>query len=72
VYDVWLGWSGEPNHVEDVTASFDTNVAALGAHASQLSEGIRFWDERMREEARRLGATIGVELGEEFRVLDLG
>jgi LmbE family N-acetylglucosaminyl deacetylase len=71
VHDVWLGWSGEPNHVEDVTDAFDTNVAALGAHASQLSEGIRFWDERMRAEAARVGATIGVGLGEEFRVLDL-
>jgi LmbE family N-acetylglucosaminyl deacetylase len=71
VHDVWLGWSDEPNHVEDITEHFDTKVAALGEHASQIAEGIRFWDEWMREEAREAGARSGVGLAEEFRVLDL-
>jgi LmbE family N-acetylglucosaminyl deacetylase len=71
VHDVWLGWTNEPNHVEDVTASFDTKVAALGKHESQISEGIRLWDEWMREEAQVVGAKIGVELAEDFRMLDL-
>jgi LmbE family N-acetylglucosaminyl deacetylase len=71
VHDVWLGWSNEPNHLEDVTAGFDRKVAALGMHASQLAEGIRFFDEWMRNEARAAGEKAGVELAEEFRVLDL-
>jgi len=71
VADVWLGWTNEPNRAEDVSATFDAKIAALGAHASQLAEGIRFWDERMREEARGAGQRHGVELAEEFRVLDL-
>jgi LmbE family N-acetylglucosaminyl deacetylase len=71
VHDVWLGWTNEPNHVEDVTAHFDTKVAALAEHASQISEGIRLWDEWMRQEARVAGEAIGVDLAEEFRVLDL-
>jgi LmbE family N-acetylglucosaminyl deacetylase len=71
VHDVWLGWTNEPNHVEDVTTSFDTKAAALGKHESQISEGIRLWDEWMREEAQVVGAKIGVELAEEFRLLDL-
>jgi LmbE family N-acetylglucosaminyl deacetylase len=71
VHDVWLGWTDEPNHVEDVTDHFDTKIAALGEHASQITEGIRFWDEWMREEAREAGARSGAGLAEEFRVLDL-
>ncbi len=71
VHDVWLGWTNEPNHVQDVSAHFDAKIAALAEHASQLAEGIRFWDEWMRQEARAAGDRIGVELAEEFRVLDL-
>jgi len=71
VHDVWLGWTNEPNHLRDVTAHFDVKVAALAEHASQVSEGIRLWDDWMRVEARLAGERIGVELAEEFRVLDL-
>jgi len=71
VHDVWLGWTNEPNRTQDVSAAFDTKVAALAEHASQLAEPIRMWDEWMREEAKVAGRKIGVELAEEFRVLDL-
>jgi LmbE family N-acetylglucosaminyl deacetylase len=71
VHDVWLGWTNEPNHAEDVTDTFDTKVAALGEHTSQLTEGIRFFEGFMREEAVDAGAKAGVGLAEEFRVLDL-
>jgi LmbE family N-acetylglucosaminyl deacetylase len=71
VHDVWLGWTNDPNHVEDVTDHFDTKIAALGQHVSQITEGIRMWDEWMRVEAKGSGVRAGVELGEEFRVLDL-
>jgi len=71
VFDVWLGWSNEPNRTEDVSGFFDGKIQALARHASQLTEGIRFWDEAMRKEAKASGEKIGVELAEEFRVLDL-
>jgi LmbE family N-acetylglucosaminyl deacetylase len=71
VHDVWLGWTNEPNHVEDVSEHFDAKIAALAKHASQITEGIRMWDEWMREEAKVAGERIGVALAEEFRVLDL-
>ena len=70
-YDVWLGWSNEPNRTEDVTGFFDTKIAALAKHDSQLTEGIRFFDEFLRKEAVEAGEKIGVELAEQFRVLDL-
>jgi len=71
VFDVWLGWSNEPNRTEDVTGFFDVKIQALARHASQITEGIRFWDETMRKEAKASGEKIGVQLAEEFRVLDL-
>jgi LmbE family N-acetylglucosaminyl deacetylase len=71
VYDVWLGWTNEPNHVEDVTGHFPAKIAALAEHASQLTEGIRFFEEFLEKDAKESGAKIGVEHAEEFRVLDL-
>jgi LmbE family N-acetylglucosaminyl deacetylase len=71
VHDVWLGWTNEPNHVEDITGFFHTKVEALACHASQLDEGIRFFEEFLGKEAQESGAKIGVQHAEEFRVLDL-
>ena len=71
VYDLWLGWTNEPTHTEDVTAHWDAKIGALAEHASQLSEGIRFFDEMLGKEAAKAGVKIGVERAEEFRVLDL-
>ena len=71
VHDVWLGWTNDPNHVEDVSGSFRTKIDSLARHASQLAEGIRFFEESLHEDAARAGEKIGVEHAEEFRVLDL-
>ncbi|HEX6231226.1 MAG TPA: PIG-L deacetylase family protein [Actinomycetota bacterium] len=71
VTDVWLAWAGEPNHHEDVTASFRTKVAALGEHRSQLVEGIRYFERELERSAEAAGALIGVRYAEPFRVLDL-
>jgi LmbE family N-acetylglucosaminyl deacetylase len=71
VTDLWLGWTKEPNRTEDVSAFFDTKVAALAKHDSQLTEGVQFFDGFMREEAKVAGTKIGADLAEEFRILDL-
>ncbi len=71
VVEVWLGWTNEPNHIEDVTNTFATKLDALARHASQLSEGIRFFEEVLEKEAREAGEKIGVRWAEDFRVLDL-
>ena len=68
---MWLGWSNEPNHVEDISGFFEAKIAALAAHESQLSEGIRFFEEFLGEDAVREGEKIGVTHAEPFRVLDL-
>jgi LmbE family N-acetylglucosaminyl deacetylase len=71
VYDVWLGWSNESNRTHDITGFLQKKIDALAAHASQLTEGIRFFDEFLTKDAVEAGAKIGVEHAEEFRVLDL-
>jgi LmbE family N-acetylglucosaminyl deacetylase len=68
---VWLGWATEPNHVEDITGFLDAKVAALAAHASQLAEGIAFFEEELGKEAVAAGEKLGVAHAEEFRVLEL-
>lgn len=71
VHDVWLGWTNESDHVEDVTGHFQTKMDALAAHVSQVEEGIRFFRDELEREATEAGARIGVEHAEEFRVLAL-
>jgi LmbE family N-acetylglucosaminyl deacetylase len=71
VHDVWLGWTNEPNHVEDVTGHFRPKMDALAAHVSQVEESIRFFEDELEREATEAGAKIGVEHAEEFRVLAL-
>ena len=71
VFDLWLGWTHEPNHGEDISGYFVTKLAALAKHASQLEEGIRFFEDFLGKDAVEAGEKIGVEHAEEFRVLDL-
>ena len=71
VEDLWLGWTNEPNHVEDVSGFFVKKVEALAAHASQLAEGIRFFEEFLEKDAVESGQKAGVQHAEEFRVLKL-
>lgn len=71
ITEVWLGWTNEPNHVEDVTASWRRKIDALAKHDSQLSEGIAYFERFLVEEAEEAGKKIGAERVEEFRVLDL-
>jgi LmbE family N-acetylglucosaminyl deacetylase len=71
VHDVWLGWTNEPNHVEDVSDTFQRKIDALARHASQLAEGIRYFEEILHEEGAKAGEKVGAAFAEEFRVLDL-
>lgn len=71
VHEVWLSWTTEPNHHEDITGFLPRKVDALAKHESQLSEGIRFFEEFLARDAVEAGAAVGVEHAEAFRVLDL-
>ncbi len=71
VPELWLGWTNEPNHREDVSSTMETKLAALAEHASQLQEGIAFFEEFLHEDAAREGERIGARFAEPFRVLRL-
>jgi LmbE family N-acetylglucosaminyl deacetylase len=71
VHEVWLGWSNDANRTVDISGHMQTKVDALAAHASQLTEGIRFFEEFLTKDAAEAGAKIGVDHAEEFRLLDL-
>jgi LmbE family N-acetylglucosaminyl deacetylase len=71
ITDVWLSWTNEPNHTEDVTASWTRKIDALARHDSQLSEGIAYFERFLLEEAEEAGRKIGADRAEEFRRLDL-
>ena len=71
IHDIWLGWTNEANHIEDVSGYFDAKIAALAKHDSQLTEGIAFFEEFLAREAVELGEKIGASHAEDFRVLDL-
>jgi LmbE family N-acetylglucosaminyl deacetylase len=72
VSEVWLGWTNEPNHFQDVSGFMDRKVAALGLHASQVQGNmLGFFEEWLPAEAEENGRKIGVQHAEGFRVLAL-
>jgi len=73
VPEVWLAWSREPNHTEDVTGFLDAKIAALEAHISQVKgDMLGFFKEWLPAEAEENGRRIGVQHAESFRRLTLG
>ena len=72
VPSVWLGWSNEPNHSEDISGYMETKLAALFEHRSQVEgDMLGFFKEWLPNEAAENGKKIGVEHAEAFRVLTL-
>ncbi len=73
VNEIWLGWTMEPNHHQDVTGFMQRKVEALRLHASQVADHqIGFFEEWLPKEAVEAGKRIGVQHAESFRVLQLG
>lgn len=73
VPEIWLGWTNEPNHYEDITRFMDRKLEALRAHRSQVVDNnmIGFFERWLPMEAVENGRKIGVEHAEAFRVLQL-
>jgi LmbE family N-acetylglucosaminyl deacetylase len=70
--EVWLAWSLEPNHFEDVTGFLERKVEALAEHASQMQgDMMQFFREWLPREATDQGTKIGVQHAEAFRRLIL-
>jgi len=71
-------WEADtPNHVEDTTATIDTKLHALEAHASQFESTMKATDEsaldafrqRMRTRAASLGSPHGYAAAEVFHLM---
>ncbi|MBA3728055.1 MAG: PIG-L family deacetylase [Actinobacteria bacterium] len=72
VPEVWLGWTLEPNHHQDVTGRIDRKIVALAVHRSQVEGNmLGFFEEWLPREAEKAGRAIGVQHAESFRVLNL-
>ncbi|HET9091442.1 MAG TPA: PIG-L deacetylase family protein [Acidimicrobiales bacterium] len=72
VPEVWLMASTNPDRVVDITGHFEEKVAALSAHASQITDitsVASFVREWAAETARRFGLPPG-RLAEAFQVVD--
>jgi LmbE family N-acetylglucosaminyl deacetylase len=65
---LYLFWSNEPSVRIDVSNTFDRKVAALRAHASQLTEPEKL-EEWMRKWATEEGEPIGAAAGEALRLI---
>ena len=72
VSEVWLGWTNEPNHYQDITGFMDVKLKALAEHRSQVEGNmLGFFDQWLPAEAEENGRKIGVQHAEAFRVLQL-
>jgi LmbE family N-acetylglucosaminyl deacetylase len=72
VSEIWLGWTNEPNHYQDVTGYMEKKLGSLAEHASQVKGGmLGFFEGWLPMEAEENGRKIGVQYAEAFRRLDL-
>lgn len=72
VSQVWLAWTVETNHYEDITGFMDRKLAAVAEHRSQVEGGmLGFFEQWVPREAEENGRRIGVQHAEAFRVITL-
>ena len=67
VKEIYLFWSDQPDHWEDVADSIDLRIAALCKHSSQVGGRMEHIAERVREMASRAGEPHGLEYAEAFK-----
>ena len=66
-----LSGTHEPDVVADVTATIDTKVKAVLAHASQLADDAEAIRDVVYGRAEQAGRPVGVAFGEAFRSVEL-
>jgi LmbE family N-acetylglucosaminyl deacetylase len=68
--EIWYFGAEEPDLFIDITDTFDTKIAALRAHESQVgkAEGL---EDRLRERAQELAKDQPFELAEAFKVVKM-
>ena len=67
VREVYLFWSDNADHWEDISAYIDARISALAQHASQVGLNMEKLATRIRERAREAGEKAGYEYAEGFK-----
>ena len=66
VKEVLLWGAEEPNYFSDITNTFETKMAALHCHHSQLDHLSREWDDFLRQRYEKFAEGKGFKLAEAF------
>jgi LmbE family N-acetylglucosaminyl deacetylase len=67
VREVYLFWTDQPDHWEDVETCLDRRIAALARHASQVGLDLERLEERIWKRAREAGEAGGYACAEAFK-----
>jgi LmbE family N-acetylglucosaminyl deacetylase len=67
VREVYLFWTDQPDHWEDVETCLDRRIAALARHASQVGLDLERLEERIWKRAREAGEAGGYTCAEAFK-----
>ena len=69
---IYLGGTLQADTVVDVSQTIDVKGRAIAEHRSQIAAEPEWINLATRERAGEIGATVDVDFGEAFRVLELG
>jgi LmbE family N-acetylglucosaminyl deacetylase len=68
--EIWFFNAEQPDLVVDITETFDTKIASLREHASQVGDGVEM-AKRVRERNAETAASQAFELAEAFKVVQM-
>lgn len=71
VKEVYLWGSEEPDTYIDISETFDTKMAALSCHVSQVGPYMEAFGQRIKARAEEMGQGEGVPLAEAFRRIEI-
>ena len=71
VREIYLYWTDNPDHWEDVAASIDRRIEALKRHNSQVGSRVEQIGERIRKGAHEVGEPKGLQYAECFHRIKL-
>ncbi|MBI3958126.1 MAG: PIG-L family deacetylase [Chloroflexi bacterium] len=69
VSEVYLFWTDNADHYEDVTDFVDARIAALACHVSQVGEDREKLAQRIRERTAKTGEEAGMAHAESFKLI---
>ena len=71
VKEVYLWGSEELDTYIDVSDTFDIKMSALSCHASQVAPYVKFFGQRIKARAEKVGQSEGVPLAEAFHRIEI-